>query len=247
MMTPEQDVFGRELIDYMNGSNRCEVIERDDGYLDVNDDLTVYFDSYENWPPHHRKAIRHAKGRVLDIGCGAGRHALYLQQKGLRVTGIDVSPLAVKVCRMRGLRDAKVVSITQIKPALGRFDTVVMLANNFGLFGNPRRARWLLKRLHGVTTDGAVILAESTDPYSDRNAAHKQYQRRNRDNGRLPGQLRVRLRYRQYKTPWFDYLLVSKHEMKEIVSGTGWRVDRFIDSGEPIYVGLLKKIRQEEK
>jgi SAM-dependent methyltransferase len=241
-MKPHEDAFGRELFDYMNGQNRCEIIERDDGYLDVNDDLQVYFDSCEDWPNHHRQAIEHARGRVLDIGCGAGRHALYLQQRGMQVTGIDISPLAVKVCSMRGLRDARVMSITRISRQLGVFDTVVMLANNFGLFGNPARARWLLKRLHRITSGDAMILAESTDPHASTNPVHKRYRRLNCEKGRMPGQVRLRLRYRQFKTPWFDYLLVSKNEMKEIVGGTGWRVDSFVDSEDPIYVALLKKV-----
>jgi len=240
-LNAEEDAFGRELLDYMNGQNHCEIIERDDGYLDVNDDLQVYFESYERWPAHHRRAMRHATGRVLDIGCGAGRHAIHAQRKGMDVTGIDVSPLAVKVCRMRGLRDARVMSITRVTSRLGRFDTMLMMANNFGLFGTPERARWLLRRFRGATTGDAVILAESMDPQANASAAHRSYQRQNRERGRLPGQLRVRLRYRQYRTPWFDYLLVSKRDMKRIVAGTGWTVDRFIDSEESIYIAVLKK------
>jgi SAM-dependent methyltransferase len=237
----DEDAFGRELMDYMSGVNRCEVIERDDGYLDVNDDIGVYFEPYEKWPAHHRAAMAHARGRVLDIGCGAGRHAIYLQRVGLRVTGIDVSPLAVRVCRMRGLTDARVLSITRLSRSLGRFDTVMMLANNFGLFGSPRRAKWALKRLRNVTSDDATILAESTDPYADAPPVHRRYHRLNRERGRMAGQLRVRLRYRQYQTRWFDYLLVSKREMEGIVAGTGWHVDEFIGSNRSIYIGVLRK------
>lgn len=240
-MKQSEDAFGREIYGYMMGTNRCEVIERDDGYLDVNDQIGVYFEDYSEWPSHHREAVEFAKGRVLDIGCGAGRHALYLQRKGLAVTGIDISPMAVKVCRMRGLEDARVMSITDISTRLGRFETVVMLANNFGLFGSRRRARWLLKKLHRMTADDASILTESTDPYADDNPAHQQYRSRNRERNRMPGQIRLRLRFRQYKTPWFDFLLVSRREMTEIVAGTGWYVERFIDSGEPIFIGHLKK------
>ncbi len=242
MLKQHEDAFGRELLDYMNGQNRSEIIERDDGYLDVNADLQVYFEPFEKWPSHHRRAMRHARGRVLDIGCGAGRHAIYLQQQGREVTGIDVSPLAVKVSRMRGLRDARVMSVTRMSPRLGRFDTFLMLANNFGLFGSPARARWLLRRFKRFSTDDAVILAESTDPYARASAEHRRYQNRNRERGRIPGQLRLRLRYRQYQTPWFDYLLVSKSEMERLVEGTGWYVDRFVDSGEAIYIGVLKRV-----
>lgn len=240
-MKPHEDAFGRELLDFMNGNNRCEVIERDDGYLDVNDDLRVYFESFEDWPLHHQQAMEFARGRVLDIGCGAGRHALYLQERGLPVTGIDISPMAVKVSRMRGLRDARVMSLTQVSRRLGEFDTVVMLANNFGLFGDAERARRLLKRLHSITSKGARMLAESTDPHASADPVHVRYRQSNVEKGRMPGQVRLRLRYRQYRTPWFDYLLVSKRELKEIVEGTGWRVRRIIDSDDPIYVAVLEK------
>jgi 2-polyprenyl-3-methyl-5-hydroxy-6-metoxy-1,4-benzoquinol methylase len=54
------------------------------------------------------------KGRVLDIGCGAGRHSLYLQNQGFQVLGIDNSPLAVKVAKLRGLKRVKVMSIEDI-------------------------------------------------------------------------------------------------------------------------------------
>jgi 2-polyprenyl-3-methyl-5-hydroxy-6-metoxy-1,4-benzoquinol methylase len=54
--------------------------------------------------PDEKKAIDYAKGRVLDVGCGAGRHILYLQKKGLKVLGIDQSPLAVNMCKLRGAK-----------------------------------------------------------------------------------------------------------------------------------------------
>jgi 2-polyprenyl-3-methyl-5-hydroxy-6-metoxy-1,4-benzoquinol methylase len=73
--------------------------------------------------------MRFVKGRVLDIGCGAGRVALYLQKKGFDVSGIDVSPLAVKVCKLRGLKKARVLSISNIGAKLGKFDTLLMFGN----------------------------------------------------------------------------------------------------------------------
>lgn len=111
----------------------------------------MYLADYPTWPSRHRQAVRYAKGRVLDIGCGAGRHALYLQAKGLNVLGIDTSPLAVAVCRRRGLKDVRLMSVDQVSPALGTFGTVLMLGNNFGLFANPEKARRLLVRFHRMT------------------------------------------------------------------------------------------------
>ncbi|MEM3875283.1 MAG: class I SAM-dependent methyltransferase [Candidatus Bathyarchaeia archaeon] len=73
------------------------------------------------------------------MGCGAGRHSIYLQNNGLDVTGIDISPLAIKICRLRGLRKAEVMSVEEIDFEPNSFDTVIMSGNNFGLLGGSSR------------------------------------------------------------------------------------------------------------
>jgi 2-polyprenyl-3-methyl-5-hydroxy-6-metoxy-1,4-benzoquinol methylase len=115
-------------------------VERDDGYFGVSSGAKLYFSEYKDWPPREKEAMKHVKGRVLDIGCGAGRHALYLQKKGFNVLGIDNSPLAIKVCKLRGLRKTKVMSIAQVNFRPGSFDTVLMFGSNFGLFGSFKGA-----------------------------------------------------------------------------------------------------------
>jgi SAM-dependent methyltransferase len=207
----------------------------------VSSGAKVYFSEYRDWPPHHKEAMKHVKGRVLDIGCGAGRHALYLQKKGFNVLGIDNSPLAIKVCKLRGLRRAKVMPITQVNFRPGSFDTVLMLGGNFGLFGSFKRARRLLKKFYRITSDDALIIAESNDPYKTDNPAHLEYQKINRRRGRMSGQLRIRIRFKKYIGDWFDYLIVSKEEMKKIIEGTGWKIKRVIDSMKGPYIAIIEK------
>lgn len=243
-MKDHQDAFGHQVYDYLKGTKGkgdSEVIERDDGFIDVSAGPGGYFSEYKDWPPQLKKAMRYAKGRVIDIGCGAGRHSLYLQEKGLDVLGIDISPLAIKVCKLRGLKKAKVVSITQISSKLGKFDTILMLGNNFGLFGSFKRAKWLLKRLRSLTNDRARIIAQSHDPYQTDDPDHLKYHEFNRKRGRMGGQIRLRVRYRKYVTPWFDYLFVSKDEMGRILDGTGWKVKDFIDSESSGYLAIIEK------
>ena len=57
----------------------------------------------------------------------------------------------------------------------------------------------------------------------------------------MSGQVRIRARFKHLKTPWFDYLFVSKEEMVQIVDDTGWRVEEFLDSGGAGYIGVLSK------
>jgi SAM-dependent methyltransferase len=232
------------LYDFFKGRPVVEVVERDDGLIDPSETLPKYYlAEYKDWNPREKLAAKYVMGRVLDIGCGGGRWSLFLQKKGHDVLGIDISPLAIKVCRQRGLRNVSGKSISEIDSSLGNFDTILMMGNNFGLFGNPKQARRLLKRFHDMTSPNARIVAESLDIYKPPvEPVHRQYHLRNRRLGRMPGQVRIRIRYSTYATPWFDYLLVSKQEMIGILRGTGWKIKRFITSKKgPAYVALIQK------
>jgi len=235
------DAFGQEIWAHFKGKESFEIIERDDGFFDASSGAKIYFSNYGDWPSIERKALRFARGRVLDVGCGAGRHSLYLQGKGLDVTGIDISPLAIKVSKLRGLKKVRLMSITQVDFKSNSFDTVIMLGNNFGLFGSQKRARWLLKKFHRMTSSDAMIIAESNDPYKTDNPDHLKYHEYNRRRGRMAGQLRIRVRFGKYTGNWFDYLIVSKKEMKYLLMGTGWKAERFIRSKGSQYIAIIKK------
>ena len=243
MLTDIQDAYGHLLSDYHNGQENVEVVEREDGFIDVSRlGPFNYFAEYENWAEHQRLAIAHATGSVLDIGCGAGRHCLYLQEQGHDVLGTDNSPLAIQTCQSRGLKNGLVTPITQLNSKIGTFDTILMMGHNFGLVGNYKRAKWLLRRFAAMTTDTAKIIAETMDPYETTQPGHLAYHQLNRDRGRMSGQLRLRIRYRQYTTPWFDYLFVSKTEIEDILDGTAWRAERYINAADtPTYVAILSK------
>jgi SAM-dependent methyltransferase len=241
MLTDQQDAYGHMLLDHPAGMPAREIIERNDGFFSVGPGAELYFSSHAEWRPSSQEALKHARGRVLDVGCGAGRHSLYLQSQGCDVLGTDISPGAIRVSRTRGLRQATVLPVTSISSRLGRFDTILMLGNNFGLFATPKRARWLLRRFHRATPRDGRILAGSIDPRRTDNPDHLAYHERNLARGRLPGELRIRVRYRKFVTPWFGLLLVSRDEISGILEGTGWRVSRFLSDGGPSYVAVIEK------
>lgn len=238
------DAYGRLLCDYHERESGVEVVERDDGYLSTNGSAARYFRAPEEWQAQIRTALDSVHGRVLDVGCGAGQHALALQDRGHEVVGIDVSPGAVAVAKERGVTDVRPLGIEQLdRLAADSFDTVLLLGNNFGLVGNADRAPAILSELERITRADGIIIAESRDPHTTESAAHLAYHEWNREHGYHPGRIRLRIRYERYATEWFEYLLVSPAEMREVLRPTAWGVEeRFVDEeGDTQYVVRLTK------
>ena len=241
-MQTDNDAFGHMVFDYFQNEDAVEIVERDDGFLGLSMGAAAYFSQYADWSPHLQRAMTYVRGRVLDVGCGAGRFALYLQDTGHEVVGIDNSPLALEICRRRGLRETRLMSITQVSARqLGQFGSIIMLGNNFGLFGNLRRARWLLRRFYRMTPQDGRLIVESNNPYATDKPYHLAYHKNNQQQGRMAGQLRLRIRYLTYVGPWFDYLIVSQEEMQDILAGTGWGVSHFLDSDGSVYAAIIEK------
>ncbi|UCG44506.1 MAG: methyltransferase domain-containing protein [candidate division WOR-3 bacterium] len=246
MLSGKQDAFGRWLLDHLRGADRGSATERDDGYINVTASADRYFSEPGDWPRQDREALKLVRGRVLDVGCGAGRHCLHLQGLGLDVTGIDNSELAVRVCRRRGVRRAVGASLTDalampLNRLGGRFDTVLMMGTNFGLFGRSRLLPARLRRLLRVATPQARIIGSTLDPYGSKAPRHVAYHRANRRRGRLGGEVRIRVLYGGYRTPWFDHLFVSRPELKRLLAGTGWRLARTIDGPGNRYIAVIER------
>jgi SAM-dependent methyltransferase len=239
-MAPTQDAFGKALLDRWHGDAAAnDVVERDDGFIDV-EDTRRYFDPIKKWPTIDRQAFRRLRGRVLDVGCGAGRVALELQTRGHEVTAIDVSPGAVGVCTERGVRRVQLRSISQIDATIGSFDRIALFGNNLGLVANPAQAARLLRRFTKVLAPNGAVVAVNLDPYGTTEPVHLAYQERNRQRGRAAGQIRLRIRYQGFATPWFDYLFLSVEEVGTIAKAAGWRVADVLRDDGPVYAVELR-------
>jgi SAM-dependent methyltransferase len=232
----DQDAYGQILLALSQGREAEEIMERDDGLIYCGDP-SDYFAPYRRWPSLEKKAMRYVRGRVLDVGCGAGRVALHLQERGQEVVAIDNSPLAVEVAKRRGVENAIVLSVIDLDPSHGLFDTILFARNNFGLAGAEREARRLLRRLHGLTAEDGRIVTDSVDPERSADPAFRAYVKR---AGGTQAQ-RYRVRWREFATPWFRYLMFSPADLERLTEGTGWHVLRFLESDDSRYCAILEK------
>jgi hypothetical protein len=116
-----------------------------------------------------------------------------------------------------------------------------MMGSNFGLFGGFKKAKRILKKLHKITSKNGLIIASTRDTFKTDNPDHLEYHKLNKQRGRMPGQLRLRIRFRKCIGRWFDYLIVSKKEMEDILKGTGWKIKETIDSDNSAYIAAIEK------
>jgi SAM-dependent methyltransferase len=155
-----KDVFGKAILDYQQGNYTEDITTATSISEDDVLPLPYLFRDYAEMPKIEQKALQLAKGKVLDVGCGAGSHSLYLQNKGLNIKSIDVSPNAIKACQLRGVKNAHVLDIQN---ETDTFDTILMLMNGSGFFQSLEQTPHVLHHLKGLLNEGGQILIDSSD------------------------------------------------------------------------------------
>ena len=236
------DAFGKALMAHLRGEEAEYLIERDDGYVDTPSYMArEYFVGYEEWPQNEKEAVLESRGSVLDVGCGAGRAALWLQGRGHEVVAIDISPLALEVSRARGVKDCWLMDVRDLDFPEGYFDTVVMFGNNLGIAGDIPETRRMLDGLHRVTREDGIVIASTRDPLKTDNPVHLVYHEQNRRRGRPPGLVKIRICFWGECDDWFELLMVGEEELAEVLDPTGWTLEKVYSSEGANFTAILKK------
>lgn len=155
-----KDLFGKALLDYLNGRYTEDIITSTNISEDDELPLPYLFRDFKTMPKLEQKALKLAKGHVLDVGCGAGNHSLYLQKKGFQVKGIDISKGAIEVTKQRGVLNAEVKNILNETKT---FDTILLLMNGTGIFQELSQVSIYLKHIKGLLNPKGQILIDSSD------------------------------------------------------------------------------------
>ncbi len=155
-----KDIFGTALLDYHSGHYTEDLITSTN--ISEEDELPIpyLFRGFNEMPKLEQKALKLAKGSVLDVGCGSGSHSLYLQKKGISVKAIDISAGAIEVAKKRGVKNAEIKALLDETET---FDTILLLMNGTGIFQELSEVSKYLKHLKSLLKPGGQILIDSSD------------------------------------------------------------------------------------
>jgi SAM-dependent methyltransferase len=236
-----RDVFGKAILDASKGKKVAMAVRRDDSRLDE-EDVSHYFTNFDQFPKVEQKAMSLTEGLVLDVGCGAGRHSLYLQTKGLDVIALDISRLAIRVAHQRGIYNPIQAAAPLLPFKNQTFSTILLMFNNFGILGGYQETIIFLKELKRILKPNGIILASSIHATLTTNKSHLKYHEMNRKRGLPPGLVKIRLEYNGETGEWFKLLLASPDEMKMLSTKAELELAKTIGPVEgAYYVGIIKK------
>lgn len=157
-----KDLFGKAMLDFIQ-DNQPENLSTTTNISETDEmDVSYLFRSFDEMPKIEQKALKLTRGKVLDVGCGAGSHALYLQEQNRDVWAIDISANAIETCKIRGVKNVRQLHLLDV-PGNEKFDTILLLMNGTGIFGKLKNIDQYLSKLKELLTDNGQILIDSSD------------------------------------------------------------------------------------
>lgn len=240
--TSVKDIFGKAISAYYHDKDTTDIEVHSPDFDDDVIPVTYLFRNYPEMPPLEQKALQLATGRVLDVGCGAGSHSLYLQEKQkLEVTSIDTSEGAVEISRLRGIKDARNIDFFDLKNE--KFDTILMLMNGSGIIGKLHKLDKFFKKIKELLNPGGKLLLDSSDLsylfdrdedggiWIDSEAAYY-------------GELEFKVSYKGDSSDFFDWLYIDFQTLKFAADTNNFSCKRIKEGEHFDYLAELRPLNQ---
>lgn len=233
-----KDLMGTAIWDYYH-KNNSEDLQTETSISELDElPVTYLFREYDEMNVLEKKALALAKGKVLDIGAGAGSHSLYLQnQRKLEVTALDISPKAIEICQNRGISKTSCESI--LTHQAETYDTLLLLMNGTGIFETLDKIDSYLQHLNSLLNPNGQILIDGTDilyMYEEEDGSYcipaDEYY----------GELDYVLHYKGEQEEPIKWLYLDFDTLSNAVENNGFDIELATQDGDSYLAKLARKI-----
>lgn len=240
-----KDLFGKAILDFQT-HNSPENIITETSISDADEMSVSYlFRDFDAMPVIEKTALLLAKGRVLDVGCGAGSHSLYLQNaRKLETCAIDISANAIKTCQLRQIKNSFKKDIFEITlEDFGLFDTILLLMNGTGICGKMNRLDVFLQQLKSLLAiDGQILIDSSDIAYmfeDDEQSTHIL-----NDDEHYYGELIFEISYKNEKEEPFDWLFLDFYALQKACLKNGLICEKIIEGENHDYLARISETKK---
>jgi len=235
LIATDKDPIGSALLDFYQSKEDTPITVK----MDIADEDVLppsyFFRSYDECPELEQLALQYAQGKVLDVGAGAGSHSLYLQEQGLDVTAIDVSPNSVDVMQQRGLKKAQLINFYDLKS--GSFDTLLLLMNGIGLVQTLDGFDAFFAHAKTLMAPNGQILLDSSDliyMFEEDDGSYLIDL-----NDKYHGEVAFDLSYKGINGEPFNWLYVSQELLIDAAQENGFNCEILMDGPHYDYLARL--------
>mgnify|MGYP006289187865 FL=1 len=221
--------------DYYQGNRDAKIKIHSPDFEEDEIEVSWYFRQYDDMPEIEKKALDLCQGKIIDIGAGAGSHALYLQKKGMDVTALDISGGACEIMRMRGVKKVLQEDIFTYKEE--KYDTSLMLMNGIGVTGSIENLDIFLDSLNDLLNPGGQLLFDSTNLiylYSN-----DQGEEKINLNDDYYGQVQFRMEYDDFFTRQFSWIYIDFDTLAGMAEEKGLKAEKIMDGENYHYLGRI--------
>ncbi len=228
-----KDLIGRAILDFQTNNSPENVITETNISDPDEMEVSYLFRDFDDMPILERRALAMSNGKILDVGCGAGSHSLYLQNIKLDVTAIDISPNAIEACRLRGLKSVVLADVMDFE---GSFDTILLMMNGTGICGSIEKTVPFFKKLKSLLNAGGQILVDSSDiiyMFDEDEILQKL------ENSEYYGQLTFSITYKGEKGEPFDWLYLDFATLEKKAELAGLKCELIMHGDSHDYLARL--------
>ena len=219
---------------YQSGRPRSVPALRADG-VSFKIETTEYFTLEGQLAELDARSLDRCRGRVLDVGAGAGRHSLALQDRGHEVVAIDVSPICSALCTERGVRDARTFDVMTLdsEEPLGRFDSIFFGMQTIGVAGGMKPLEELLRRLRNCLLPGGELIVDSS-------ALREAWEGDREDKSPTRGEIVMSTRYHGWRGDPFPWVYLAEEDLAVSARNAGYAMEVLarVEGGE--YLAALR-------